>query len=215
MNLSCVGLLLIGIIFDGMVLALDWKDDGVVLDLPPKRGRDVVELHKLPLNGDEFICERRVGSEHRLGLIEDVLADVNNITHGEWGTGIDLLGPDRSTKESANHVDEDVLIEILRSVDLELAFSVNRDGQHGGKYVFNPFFPLEEVLAQAIDDVVSILGDGNELILAGGSLIVQDGIGATGDEPGLGVLNLVHEEAAKIHVGLVLLLLNCLMLFDL
>ena len=123
-----------------MILACDRKNDGLVLDLLPKRGRDVVELHQLALHSDKLADERRAGAPRRSGLIEHVLADVHHITYGKRGNGVDPPVLDGTAKESADDVQKDVLFEVLGPVDLELTFVVDEDCQYGGKCVLYPFF---------------------------------------------------------------------------
>ena len=68
----------------GMILALDRQYDALVPDLAPKRVRDVVELHQLALDGDEFVMKRRhAGRKSHRRLVVTVLADVHHITQGE------------------------------------------------------------------------------------------------------------------------------------
>ena len=158
---------------DGMILALDRQYDALVPDLAPKRVRDVVQLHQLPLDGDELVVKRRnAGGEHDRRLVVTLLADVHHIMHGEGDGGVDAVGPDGTAKDPRDDIAEDMLLEVFRSVDLELALTINGNSQHNGKYLLDPFMPVEEVLAEAIDDVLGVLGDGDDLVLARSSFVV-------------------------------------------
>ena len=67
--------------------------------------------------------------------------------------------------------------------------------------MLDPFFSGEEGIAETIDDIFCVLGDGNDLILVLGPLVVQDDIGVGGHHPGRKVVDSVDKEEAKIHVG--------------
>ena len=55
--------------------------------------------------------------------------------------------------------------------------------------VQHPFVSRAEVEAEHFDDdAIGMLGDGKDLMLARGSLVVQDDICTGGDHPGLGEL---------------------------
>lgn len=198
----------IGIIIifnDGVILALDRQYDALVPDLAPKRVRDVVELHQLPLDGDELVVKRRrAGSEPDRRLVVTLLADVHHITPGEGDGGVDATGPDGAAKDTRHDIAEDMLLEVVWTVDLELALMINGNSQHNSKYLLNPFMPVEEVLAEAIDDVLGVLGDDDDLVLARGSFIVEDNISAGRDYPGHEVIDTVEENEAKKHVDFVI-----------
>ena len=131
--------------------------------------------------------------EHLRGLVVHRFSYCHDIIHVEGH----VLGPDRPADESADDIEEHVLLKILGPVNLESFLLVNDDGQDSGEYVFNPFVSRAEVEAEHFDDAIGILWDGKDLILARGSLVVQDDICTGGDHPGLGELGFVDEDEAE------------------
>ena len=184
--------LLIFISNDGMVLSPDRQYDAIFPDLAPKRIRNDAEVLQLPLHGDELVDEPGGWVERLLGLLVHRIGDDVDVTHVEGH----LLGPDRLAEEPADDVEENMLLKIFDAIDLEVLLMVHYDGQDSGEYVFSPLFSRGEVDAQQFDDAIGILGDGKGLILVRGSLVVQDDVGAIGDDPGLGVLEFVDEDEA-------------------
>ena len=67
-------------------------------------------------------------------------------------------GPASTEQDPRDDIAEDMLLEVFRSVGLEVALAINGNSQHIGKYLLNPFMPVEEVLAKAVDDVLGVLG---------------------------------------------------------
>ena len=200
--------LLIFISYDGMVLSPDRQYDAIFPDLAPKRIRNDAEVLQLPLHGDELVDEPGGWVEHLLGLLVHRIGDGVDVACVEGH----LLGPDRLAEEPADDVEENVLLKIVDAIDLEVHLMVHYDGQDSGEYVFCPLFSRGEVDAQQFDDAIGILGDGDDLILVRGSLVVQDDVGAIGDDPGLGVLDSVDEDEADHDDELILFLYDRILL---
>ena len=139
--------------------------------------------------------------ERLRGLVAHRFSCCHDVIHVEGH----VLGPDRPADESADDIEEHVLLKILGPVNLESFLLVNDDGQDsGGEHVFNPFVSRAEVEAEHFDDAIGMLGDGKDLMLARGSLVVQDDICTGGDHPGLGELGFVDEDEAEHHDDLIL-----------
>ena len=181
------------ILNDGMILASDRQHDALVPDLAPQRIRDELELLQLPLHALELVGEGDRRVEPLRGLFVHGLGNFHDITHVEGH----VLGPDRPADESADDIEEHVLLEILGPINLESFLLVDDDGQDSGEYVLNPFVSWAEVEAEHLDDAIGILGDGEDFILARCSLVVQDDISTVGDHPGLGELGFVDEDEAE------------------
>ena len=141
------------ILNDGMILASDRQHDALVPDLAPQRIRDELELLQLPLHALELVGEGDRRVEPLRGLFVHGLGNFHDITHVEGH----VLGPDRPADESADDIEEHVLLEILGPINLESFLLVDDDGQDSGEYVLNPFVSWAEVEAEHLDDAIGII----------------------------------------------------------